>query len=110
MLKSKFCDGKSREERMPGWPMDGVPVKRQAGMTYWYSWGAHTFDIRVMRQALGLPEEHPADKWFMAEKPDACGSFSAVMSQLQEALGDRSFHDAMAEHDRLMDPDSDAPS
>jgi len=32
MLKSKFCDGKSREERMPGWPMDGVPVKRQAGM------------------------------------------------------------------------------
>ena len=108
MLKSKFCDGKEREERMPGWPMDGVPVKRQVGMIYWYSWGKHTFDIRVMRRALGLPEDHPADEWFMADKPDACGSFHALMSQLQEALGGRSFHDAMAEHDRLMDAEEEA--
>lgn len=109
MLKSKFMDkSKNREERMAGWPMDGVLVKRQVGMIYWYSWGKHTFDIRVMRRALGLPEEHPADKWFMDVKPDACGSFSAVMSQLQEALGGRRFSDAMAEHDRLSEEESEA--
>lgn len=103
MLKSKFCDGKEREERMPGRPMDVVPVKRQVGMIYWYSWGKHTFDIRVMRRVLGLPEEHTADKWFMAKKPDPCGSFQALMLQLQDALGERSFTDAMAAHDRAME-------
>ena len=109
MLKSKFEDkSKNREERMPGWPMDGVPVKRQVGMIYWYSWGKHTFDIRVMRRVLGLPEEHTADKWFMAKKPDTCGSFQALMLQLQEALGERSFADAMAAHDKDMDEESES--
>lgn len=109
MLKSKFMDkSKNRDERMPGWPMDGVPVKRQVGMIYWYSWGKHTFDIRVMRRVLGLPEEHTADKWFMAKKPDPCGSFQALMLQLQEALGERTFAAAMAAHDKAMDEESEA--
>ena len=109
MLKSKFEDThNNRAERMPGWKIDGVPVKRQMGMIYWYSWGKHTFDIRVMRRVLGLPKEHTADKWFMAEKPDPCGSFREQMTQLVNALGDRSFSDAMAAHDKAMDEESQA--
>lgn len=109
MLKSTFEDSaKDRVERMPGWPMDGIPVKRQVGMIYWYSWGEHTFDIRVMRRVLGLPEESTADKWFMAKKPDPCGSFQEQMLQLQEALGERSFSDAMAEHDKILNKESEA--
>lgn len=34
MLKTR--DSK-RDERMPGWPINGVTVKRQVGMIYWYS-------------------------------------------------------------------------
>ena len=105
MLKTR--DSK-RDERMPGWPINGVPVKRQVGMIYWYSWGKQEFDIRTMRRVLGLAEEQAADKWFMAAKPDACGSFQAVMAQLQAALGERSFHDAMVEHDRLIDEEAEA--
>lgn len=107
MLKSRFVDkSKNREVRMPGWPMDGIPVKRQAGMIYWYSWGPHTFDIRVMRRVLGLPNEHPADHWFMAKKPNPCKSFETVIIQIEEALGARTFHDAMAAHDRAQDEDA----
>lgn len=105
MLKTIYS---KRDERMPGWPINGVPVKRQAGMIYWYSWGKQEFDIRTMRRVLGLPEEQPADKWFIAAKPDACGSFHAVMEQLQAALGERSFHDAMVEHDRIHDEAAEA--
>lgn len=105
MLKTR--DSK-RDERMPGWPINGVPVKRQVGMIYWYSWGKQEFDIRTMRRVLGLDEEQAADKWFMAAKPDACGSFQAVMAQLQAALGERSFHDAMVEHDRILDEEAEA--
>ena len=103
MLKTR--DSK-RDERMPGWPINGVPVKRQVGMIYWYSWGKQEFDIRTMRRVLGLSEEQTADKWFMAAEPNACGSFHAVMEQLQAALGERSFHDAMVEHDRLLDEEA----
>ena len=105
MLKTR--DSK-RDERMPGWPINGVPVKRQMGMIYWYSWGKQEFDIRTMRRVLGLPEEQAADKWFMDAKPDACGSFHAVMEQLQTALGERTFHDAMVEHDRILDEEAEA--
>lgn len=105
MLKTR--DSK-RDERMPGWPINGVPVKRQVGMIYWYSWGKQEFDIRTMRRVLGLPEEQAADNWFMAAKPDACGSFHAVMEQLQAALGEKSFHDAMVEHDSILDEEAEA--
>ena len=59
MLKTR--DSK-RDERMPGWPINGVPVKRQVGMIYWYSWGKQEFDIRTMRRVLGLAEEQAAGR------------------------------------------------
>ena len=43
-----------------------------------------------------------------SDKPDACGSFHAVMEQLQTALGERTFHDAMVEHDRILDEEAEA--
>jgi hypothetical protein len=102
MLKRNFTDGKNKDVGMPGCLFDGIPVKRQSAMIYWYSWGEHTFDIRVMRKVLGLPEENPADKWFMEKIPDPNGSLKAVMSEIQKALGARSFSDVMAEHDRMI--------
>lgn len=106
MLKSHFQDkSKNRVEHTPSWRFDGIPVKRQRGMIYWYSWGKHTFDIRTMRRVLGLPEEHPADKWFMAPEPDANGSFEALMLQLQVALAGQPFAEAIKAHDKAMDED-----
>lgn len=94
---------KRPSEKMSGWPVDGIPIKRLQGMIYWYQWGEHEFDIRVMRRVLGLPEEHSADRWFMTKKPDPCGSFQKLMIQLQEALKGRAFAEVMAEHDRLLE-------
>ncbi len=92
--------------RMHGWEINGVRVKRQSGMIYWYSWGKHEFDIRMIRRVLGRQETRAADTWFMAAEPDWCGSFTTLMMQLQTALGDRHFRDVIAEHDRLFnEPD-----
>lgn len=89
---ANFCDGKSRREPMPGWPIGGKPVRRLVGMIYWYGWGDdRDFDIREVRKALGLPEESKHDEWFMAKKPTGCSAFQAQMVQLQEALGGRDF-------------------
>lgn len=103
MLVSKFCDGKSVAEKMPGWPFDGVPVKRCKGMIYWYVWGEHTFDIRVIRKLLGAEEEITADKWFMEKKPDPCGSFQKVMVHLERLVAGRNFGEIMQMHDAALD-------
>jgi hypothetical protein len=94
------------DENMPGWPINGVPVKRQVGMIYWYSWGNQEFDIRVMRSVLGLPEENANDTYFINAKPDKCGSFQSIMIELESAIGNRRFSDAMIEHDRIIDQKS----
>jgi hypothetical protein len=103
MLKSKFFDNKNHPENMKGMLFDGIPVKRNRNMIYWYSWGQHTFDIRIMRKILDIPEEHPEDKWFMAEKPDFAGSFDVLMNELKKALGTKTFTEAMIEHDQELD-------
>jgi len=87
---------------MPGWPLDGIPVKRTKGMIYWYYWNNKNFDIRLIRQILNLSEEHPDDNWFKFTKRDPNGSFKRIMLQLQNALGDRKFCDIMAKHDQLI--------
>ena len=92
-----------RNEEMAGWPIDGVPVKRQVGMIFWYSWGQHEFDIRVMRSILGLPERIAADHWFMSKRPNPCTSYEHIMAQLVKALAGRTFSDVLAEHDRLLE-------
>lgn len=102
MEKRKFKDGKNRTVKMTGFLFDGVPVKRQSGMIYWYSWGKHTFDIRIMRQVLELPKEHPSDNWFMDKEPDATKSFNTLMTQLKDALCGKSFSDAMVDHDKAL--------
>ena len=48
---------------------DGKPLRRQRGMIYWYRWGRHSLDIRVLRKLLGLPEDHEADKYFAVRSP-----------------------------------------
>jgi hypothetical protein len=94
-------DGKSRRERMPGWPIDGKPVRRLIGMIYWYGWGDdRDFDIREVRKKLGLPAKNEHDDWFMAERPNACASFQAQMTELQEAMAGRPFGSLLDEIER----------
>jgi hypothetical protein len=98
----RLSDGKSRRARMPGWPIDGKPVRRLVGMIYWYGWGDdRDFDIREVRKALGLPEESKHDNWFMSDAPRAgCTAFHAQMTQLQDALSGRDFATLLDEIDR----------
>jgi hypothetical protein len=104
MLKSKFLDDNEipdvPEKGSPKMSFDGTPVRRQKNMIYWYSWGKHIFDIRVVREILGLPRAHPGDLYFLAAKPDPETSFRAIMHQLKGALGNRKFSGVIAEHDK----------
>ena len=93
---------------MHGWTIDGIPVKRQVGMIYWYSWGEHEFDIRILRRVLGLPPELTADKYFMAKRPDPRAAFINIMNQITLSLDGRKFMEVIAEHDRLLDEEEEA--
>jgi len=111
MLKSKFIDDwKMRPVVKPSFLFDGIPATRECGMIYWYSWGEHTFDIRVMREVLGLPVDHPSDTWFMETPSDRIGSFTAVMSQIKDAMGARAFAELMEEHDRIVEAKTWGPA
>ncbi len=100
MLRNKFSP---KNEKMGGWPIDGIEVKRQIGMIYWYSWGKHEFDIRVLRQVLHLPSEHQADEYFLDKSPyTSCSAFEAIMTQILENKGSKSFEQLVYEHDILL--------
>jgi len=107
MLKSKFCDGKNvaviGRQRLFG----GIPVRRSRGMIYWYSWGRHTFDIRVLRRVLGVEEEIKADKWFMEQPADEKGSFEEQMNHLSVALGSRDMREAIKAHDKILNGEAE---
>ena len=71
-------------------------------MIYWYRWGRHTLDVRVLRNLLGLPEENDADIWF--DRRSAYYSLEeeargAIFSQIRDALGSKPFKELVKEHD-----------
>lgn len=89
-----------------GIPLGGKTVYRQRGMIYWYRWGEHTFDIRVMRKILGLPESLDADYWFKDNsaytgQPER--AFQEIVEQLRSAMDGCSFELLMAAHDTACD-------
>ncbi len=106
MLVAEFMD---KEKCVPEGPgigdFDGKPIRRQRGMIYWYRWGRHSLDVRVLRKLFGLPEDHEADKYFMEyssyfnREDDA---FRDIVLQISQALGDRPFKDLVKEHDAAM--------
>lgn len=102
MLRAKFSDNKGRREHHQGWLLDGKRVMRLHGMIYWYAWGDHEFDIRVIRRICGKPEDGAHDKWFMTEPPDPRGSFVAQMQELADMVAGRKFGELIAEHDRIL--------
>ena len=103
MLVSTFIDqSKNAPSGRAIGHFDGKPISRQRGMIYWYRWGRHTFDIRVMREMLGLPVENEADQWFMPDNPYQGKSEEAlivILGELYQAMGDRSFKSLMKAHD-----------
>lgn len=105
MLRTKHSN---KNENMLGWTIDGKPVTRQVGMIYWYSWGRHEFDVRILRKALGLPMEMTADKYFMAKRPNPCKAFSEIMTQIETASTGKKFSKIIAEHDRLLNEEAEA--
>ncbi|HXD35130.1 MAG TPA: hypothetical protein VN624_00645, partial [Rhodanobacter sp.] len=88
MFIGKFADKEKQVPEGAGIELEGKPVRRQRGMIYWYRWGRHTFDVRVMRKVLDLPEKHDADRWFMADsgysdKPEL--ALRDIVAQLRTA-------------------------
>jgi len=84
---------------------DGKPLRRQRGMIYWYRWGRHSLDIRVMRKLLNLPEDHDADKYFdprnrYYNRDDE--AFADIVAQVREAIGEKSFRALVKEHDAAL--------
>jgi hypothetical protein len=73
-------------------------------MIYWYSWGNWEFDIRIVRDVLGLPREHPDDDWFNLQTCDPEGSFERIVTQLQDALTQQGkrFFDVVKAHDLII--------
>jgi hypothetical protein len=106
MLVTEFAD---KEKNLPegsgAGDFDGKPIRRSRGMIYWYRWGRHSFDIRVVRKVLGLPEEHDADKYFM-EYSSYYGrdddALRDILSEVREAMGARSFKEVMKAHDAAL--------
>jgi len=115
MLVTEFAD---KEKNLPegsgAGDFDGKPIRRSRGMIYWYrcrngvlkiTGGRHSFDIRVVRKVLGLPEEHDADKYFM-EYSSYYGrdddALRDILSEVREAMGARSFKEVMKAHDAAL--------
>ena len=99
MDKEKSCPSGTGVE------VDGVVIRRQRGMIYWYRWGRHTFDIRVMRKLLGLPKESRADQYFMPGNEYAGDGDRALadhVAAINAARGDRPFKQLMEEHDSIL--------
>ena len=49
---------------VPSVEVDGVPVKWENGMIYWYLYGEKSFDIRQLRRLLGIPRERDMDTYW----------------------------------------------
>jgi hypothetical protein len=94
-----------REKTVPvgnGLDIDGVAVRRCRNMIYWYRWGRHTFDIRVMRELLGLSKDHAADKYFMPGNEYAGDADRALIdnvSNIASNLDGQPFKSLMKQHD-----------
>jgi hypothetical protein len=106
MLIATCADKEKCVPEGPGYgDFDGKPIRRQRGMIYWFRWGQHTFDIRVVRKLLGLPEDHDADKYFMPENRYFSRSGEAVadiLNEVRQAMGNKSFKDLIKEHDAAL--------
>lgn len=102
---SRYLDKEKNVAVCTGVEVDGVSIRRQRNMIYWYRWGRHTFDIRVVRKVLGLPEESPADNYFMPGNEyegDGERALAAHVAAINAARGDRSFKALMKEHDAII--------
>jgi len=105
MEVTKFSDGKSAPTKMKGMKVDCAVVRRCARMMYWYRWGGHTFDIRVMRRVVGLPADNKEyDNWW--RKTNHLTSQEALVCSLTEILdsaGSKKFSQLMDEHDTYLE-------
>jgi len=105
MLISKFSDGKTKlEPGVPGVKIGGAFARAQWGMIYWYMWTDHTFDIRVMRKLLGLPETMGVDTNFKMCTADRA---KEILCGLRDAVGDQDFEELMAKHDAHLEANND---
>src|SRR5690606_7904428 len=99
MLTNQFADqDKNVPEGMGAGDFDGNPIRRSRGMIYWYRWGRHSLDIRIIRKVLGLPEDHAADKYFMEysryyNRDD--DALRDILHEVREAMGTMSFKDVV---------------
>lgn len=67
----------------------GKTLKRSIGLVYWWSWGGVEFDIRSVREALGISPEFD-DDWKVT-----CSAVTNVIVELEKNIGNRSFEEVM---------------
>lgn len=98
MLDSHFMDNKSEPFGNPICTVNGTPITRCKNMIYWFRWGEHTFDIRVMWKLLGIKEQDPytntSDPNYMnwRENPSFYTDFI-------NGIEGKDFNELMAQHD-----------
>lgn len=102
MLISNCLDSDKNliDRSVHGIPVDQHLIHAQRGMIYWFIWGAHTFDIRVMRKVLSLQEENPLDRDFGMNRQKR---FEMVIRQILDAANGKRFADLIEAHDLDME-------
>lgn len=106
MLITRFSDQEKclPEFGSPGVKIGGVWVYPQFGMIYWYRRRDHTFDIRIMRKLLGLPETVPADTDLEMPRGE---QVKTVLCGLRDAVGQMDFDELMRRHDEVLEAAND---
>lgn len=105
MLASDFAAPDRLQPTGTGAHLDGALVQRQSTMTYWFRWRDHTFDIRVIRRLLRLPQQQDdVDLWFVnpAYRRDPEAALAVKVGQLRDALraAGQPFAAVLRQHDR----------
>ena len=105
MLASRFGDKEKNSPVGAAVVVEGIAVRRNRGMIYWYRWGRHTFDIRVVRKVLGLPVDSLGDKYFMDGSEyagDGDKALSDNISAITSVLDGATFKSVVKQHDAII--------
>lgn len=95
--------------------IEGHPVNRIPGMTYWYEWAGREFDVRILQELVGTTDKFGMGDWCMDESPSMRKTFlkrinelhHEIISELKSELKDRDFSVLLDEHDALAYAESD---
>jgi len=84
-----YIMGELIKGKWTGWKIESKKIYRGAGFIYWYFWGDRPFDIREVRELVGMKKrEYAMDKNYY-KKP--CLNNEKIMIQLEEMTDGKDF-------------------